>query len=83
LNYAIHMAALAQIRHLDSEGRAYYDRKIAEKASHRALRFVRSSDASATPSTASSSSTPNDARHNGPGEGTQGTTHSQRGRLSP
>jgi transposase len=29
LNYVIHMAAVAQIRHRDSEGRAYYDRKIA------------------------------------------------------
>jgi transposase len=30
LNYVIHMAAVTQIRHRDSEGRAYYDRKIAE-----------------------------------------------------
>src|SRR5262249_25623159 len=30
LNHAIHMAAITQIRHKHSDGRAYYDRKIAE-----------------------------------------------------
>ena len=30
LNHAIHMAATTQIQHRGSEGRAYYDRKIAE-----------------------------------------------------
>ena len=30
LNHAIHMAAVTQIRHRHSDGRAYYDRKIAE-----------------------------------------------------
>jgi transposase len=30
LNYVIHMAAVSQIRHRGSEGRAYYDKKIAE-----------------------------------------------------
>jgi hypothetical protein len=30
INHAIRMAAVTQIRHLHSEGRAYYDRKIAE-----------------------------------------------------
>ncbi len=30
LNHALHMIAVTQIRHLHSEGRAYYDRKIAE-----------------------------------------------------
>jgi transposase len=29
LNHAIHMAAVTQIRNLDSEGRAYYDTKVA------------------------------------------------------
>jgi transposase len=42
LNYVIHMAAVAQIRHRDSEGRAYYDRKIAQgmngKSALRALK---------------------------------------------
>jgi len=30
LNHAIHMAAVTQIRHRHSDGRAYYDRKVAE-----------------------------------------------------
>jgi len=30
LNHAIHMAAITQIRHRHSDGRAYYDKKIAE-----------------------------------------------------
>ena len=30
LNHAIHMAAITQIRHAHSPGRAYYDRKLAE-----------------------------------------------------
>ena len=30
LNHAIHMAAITQIRYKHSEGRAYYDKKIAE-----------------------------------------------------
>ena len=30
LNRAIHMVAISQIRHKDSEGRAYFERKIAE-----------------------------------------------------
>jgi transposase len=29
MNHAIHMAAITQIRHAHSDGRAYYDRKIA------------------------------------------------------
>jgi transposase len=31
LNHAIHMAAITQIRHQHSDGRAYYERKIAER----------------------------------------------------
>jgi hypothetical protein len=30
LNHAIHMAAISQIRHKHSQGRAYYDKKLAE-----------------------------------------------------
>ena len=30
LNHALHMIAVTQIRHLDSEGRTYFDRKVAE-----------------------------------------------------
>jgi transposase len=30
LNHAIHMAAVTQISHRHSQGRAYYDKKLAE-----------------------------------------------------
>jgi transposase len=42
LNHAIHMAAVTQIRNLHSEGRAYYDRKVAEgKTGKEALRALK------------------------------------------
>jgi hypothetical protein len=42
LNHAIHMAAITQIRHKHSDGRAYYDRKIAEGKTHKeALRSLK------------------------------------------
>jgi transposase len=41
INHAIHMAAVTQIRHRHSEGRAYYDRKLAEGKTHKeALRCL-------------------------------------------
>ena len=41
INHAIHIAAISQLRH-DSEGRAYYDRKIAEgKSSKDAIRALK------------------------------------------
>jgi transposase len=42
VNHAIHMAAITQIRHARSEGRAYYDKKRAEgKTSKEALRSLK------------------------------------------
>jgi len=42
MNHAIHMAAITQIRHAHSEGRAYYDRKIAAGKTHKdALRCLK------------------------------------------
>jgi transposase len=42
LNHALHMAAVTQVRHRHSEGRAYYDRKIAEgKTGKEALRALK------------------------------------------
>ena len=42
INYAIHMAAVTQIRHRHSDGRAYYDRKLAEgKTPKEALRCLK------------------------------------------
>ena len=42
MNHAIHMAAVTQIRYPTTEGRAYYDRKIAAGMPHRsALRALK------------------------------------------
>jgi transposase len=42
INHAIHMAAVTQIRHKHSEGRAYYDKKLAEGKTHKeALRALK------------------------------------------
>ena len=42
LNHAIHMAAVTQVRHRHSKGRAYYDKKIAEgKTPKEALRALK------------------------------------------
>ena len=42
LNHAVHMAAVTQIRHRHSNGRAYYDRKLAEGKTHKeALRCLK------------------------------------------
>jgi len=42
VNHAIHMAAITQIRYRHSDGRAYYDRKIAEGKTHKeALRSLK------------------------------------------
>jgi transposase len=42
INHAIHMAAITQIRHRHSNGRGYYDRKIAEGKTHKeALRSLK------------------------------------------
>ena len=42
LNHAIHMAAITQIRYKHSDGRAYYDKKIAEGKTHKeALRCLK------------------------------------------
>jgi hypothetical protein len=42
LNHAIHMAAITQIRHKHSQGRAYYEKKLAEGKTHKeALRALK------------------------------------------
>jgi Transposase IS116/IS110/IS902 family len=42
LNHAIHMVAVTQVRHRHSEGRAYYDKKLAEgKTPKEALRALK------------------------------------------
>jgi hypothetical protein len=44
LNHAIHMAAITQIRHKHSEGRAYYERKIAEGKTHKEATVPQTAD---------------------------------------
>jgi hypothetical protein len=42
INHAIHMAAITQLRHKHSEGRAYYDKKVIEGKTHKeALRSLK------------------------------------------
>ena len=42
LNHALHMAAITQVRYRHSDGRAYYERKIAEGKTHKeALRSLK------------------------------------------
>jgi transposase len=42
VNHALHMAAITQIRHRHSDGRAYYDKKLAEGKTHKeALRALK------------------------------------------
>ena len=42
VNHAIHIAAISQIRHKHSDGRAYYDKKVAEGKTHKeALRALK------------------------------------------
>jgi transposase len=42
INHAIHMAAMTQVRHAHSEGRTYYDKKVAEgKTTKEALRALK------------------------------------------
>jgi transposase len=42
INHAIHMAAITQLRHRHSDGRAYYEKKLAEGKTHKeALRSLK------------------------------------------
>jgi len=60
VNHALHMAAIAQIRHPHSDGRAYHERKLTEgKTCKEALRCL--IGGSATPSTPASKPTPSPA----------------------
>jgi transposase len=75
INHAIHMAAITQLRHKHSEGRAYYDKKVTEGKTHKeALRSLKRkiSDAIFTRLQADARQAAA-ARTKGPG-GNQGTT---------
>ena len=73
LNHAIHMAAVTQIRHPGSEGRAYFDKKLAG-ARPAKKHSAPSSGESATPSTPASRPTPAGLPAPRAREGNRGTT---------
>jgi transposase len=74
LNHAIHMTAITQIRQLHSEGRAYYDKKIAG-GKPRKKPCAPSNGASATPSTGTCAPTPPEQQPSSQArEGNRGTT---------
>jgi len=85
LNHAIHMAAVTQISHRHSDGRACYERKLAEGKTPK-KRSGPSNAGSATPSSPSSRQTPagpRQAHANEPGRATGERLHRPRGRLTP
>jgi hypothetical protein len=85
LNHVIHMAAVTQIRYRHSDGRAYYDRKLAEGKTPK-RHCARSIAASATPSSPACRPTPagpQQARTKEPGRATGERLCRQRGRLTP
>ena len=72
LNHAIHMAAVTQVRHRHSQGRAYYDKKLAEgKAGKEALRSLKRQVSNAIFACLQADATRAAARPGGPG-GQQG-----------
>ena len=82
LNHAIHMAAVTQIRHRGSEGRAYYQRKIAEgmTATPRSARLKRKISDALYAADDRRRATARSARTR---EGTGERRCLQRGRLTP
>ena len=74
INHAIHMAAITQIRNKHSQGRAYYDKKLAEgKTPKEALRSLKRQVSNAIFACLQADARRAAARAGGPG-GQQGTT---------
>jgi len=68
LNHAIHMVAVTQVRHRHSEGRAYYDKKLAEgKTPKEALRALKRQISNAIFACLQAGARPAAARAEGPG----------------
>jgi len=85
INHAIHMAAITQIRHRHSDGRAHYEKKLAEGKTHKeALRSLKRRISNAIFARLQA-----DARRaaeasvTGPGRATGERLCIQRGRLTP
>ena len=84
LNHAIHMAAVTQIRYQHSEGRAYYDKKIAEgKTPKEALRALKRQVSDAIYARLQADARRAAAASQGPGRATGERLCRQRGRLTP
>ena len=85
LNHAIHMAAITQIRYQHSDGRAYYDKKIAEgKTPKEALRALKRQISDAIYKHLQGRRRPRRrSRRPGPGRATGERLCRQRGRLTP
>ena len=83
LNHAIHMVAITQIRHRHSEGRAYYDKKLAEgKTPKEALR-AEAADQQRHLRLPAGRRPARRSPRQGPGRATGERLCRQRGRLSP
>ena len=86
LNHAIHMAAVTQIRHRHSQGRAYFEKKLAEgKTRKEALRCLKRqiSDAIYACLQADAARAATVAAASEPGRATGERLTHQRGRLTP
>jgi transposase len=86
LNHAIHMAAITQIRYRNSQGRAYYDKKLGEgKTGKEALRCLKRqiSDAIFACLQADAARAAAVAAASEPGRATGERLTHQRGRLTP
>jgi transposase len=83
LNHAIHMAAVTQIGHRNSQGRAYYDKKLAEgQTPKQALRSLKRQVSNAIFACLQADALRAASRAKGPG-GQQGNDSAASGRLSP
>ena len=84
LNHAIHMAAVTQVRHRHSQGRAYYDKKLAEgKTPKEALRALKRQVSNAIFACLQADARAGRSPPRGPGRATGDRLCSQRGRLTP
>ena len=84
LNHAIHMAAITQIRHSHSRGRAYYDKKLAEgKTPKEALRVAETAGQQRYLRLPAGRRPPGRRARRGPGRAAGERLFRQRGRLAP
>ena len=84
LNHAIHMAAVTQVSHRHSDGRAYYDKKLAEgKTRKEALRSLKRQVSNAIFACLQNRRPPRRSSREGPGRAAGERLCNLRGRLTP